>query len=290
MRALLVFNKHNSFHRDIENLEFDKFLASFDPLCSNANYVSSVRIVDSLTGANFISQIIEENKFDIIIFSDELVVRETASYFAGKYNLGLITHSKRLLFENNNLIGIIPGWESIQANVVSLSKPKLVILKSDESVHINQDKSAESIIPVQTDKIKLRSEQPISENPLKTANVIIGVGRGAKKEVLPMIFNFAQLLGAEVGCTRPVADMGLLPSDKVIGDSGVCISPHIYIAIGISGALQHIESVNADFMISINSDPGAPIFGRSNISINQKVEDIIGKLLLLMQNSLKKKN
>lgn len=281
MKALLVFKKNNSFSKEVWSLDLENYFASFDLTSRSANFLPDKEIIDSTMGVDFISRIMENNKFDIIIFSDELIVKETASYFAGKYNFGLIAHSKEFLFKENNIIGIVPGWNNVNAEVTSNSNPKLLILKSRSIVNLSLNNPC-GIYLKEPAKVKLLSNEKIVENPLKSAKIIVGVGRGVERNVLPRVLEFARLIGAEVGCTRPVADSGLLPPDKVIGDSGVDVSPDVYIALGISGAIQHIESVNANYTIAINSDAHARIFQKSNLSINQKIEEVIDKLLVLI--------
>ena len=285
MKALLVFKRNNSFSKEVWSLDLENYFASFDLTSRSANFLPDKEIIDSTMGVDFISRIMENNKFDIIIFSDELIVKETASYFAGKYNFGLIAHSKEFLFKENNIIGIVPGWENIQADVVSTSDPKLIILKSRSIVNLSLNNPCVIYLKEPT-KVKLLSNEKIVENPLKSAKIIVGVGRGVERNVLPRVLEFARLIGAEVGCTRPVGDAGLLLPDKVIGDSGVDVSPDVYIALGISGAIQHIESVNANYTIAINSDAHARIFQKSNLSINQRVEEVIDKLLVLVLSRL----
>jgi len=281
MKALLVFKKNNSFSKEVWSLDLENYFASFDLTSHSANFLPDKEIIDSTMGVDFISRIMENNKFDIIIFSDELIVKETASYFAGKYNFGLIAHSKEILFKEDNIIGIVPGWNNVNAEVTSNSNPELLILKSRSIVNLSLNNPCVIYLKEPT-KVKLLSNEKIVENPLKSAKIIVGVGRGVERNVLPRVLEFARLIGAEVGCTRPVADSGLLPPDKVIGDSGVDVSPDVYIALGISGAIQHIESVNANYTIAINSDAHALIFQKSNLSINQKVEEVIDKLLVLI--------
>jgi electron transfer flavoprotein alpha subunit len=285
MKALLVFKRNNSFSKEVWSLDLENCFASFDPMSRSANFLPDKEIIDSTTGVDFISRIMENNKFDIIIFSDELIVKETASYFAGKYNFGLIAHSKEILFKENNIIGIVPGWNNVNAEVTSNSNPELLILKSRSIVNLSLNNPCVIYLKEPT-KVKLLSNEKIVENPLKSAKIIVGVGRGVERNVLPRVLEFARLIGAEVGCTRPFADSGLLPPDRVIGDSGVDVSPDVYIALGISGAIQHIESVNANYTIAINSDAHARIFQKSNLSINQKIEEVIDKLLVLISSRL----
>jgi electron transfer flavoprotein alpha subunit len=283
MKALLVFDRFNSFYRNVEDLNFEKYFASFDPASRYANFVPNIKIVEPLTGADFIAKITKNNAFDIIIFSNELVVRETASYFAGRFNLGLIAHSEEILLKDDNIIGLVPGWENINALVVSYSIPKLIILKSNELIKFSFNDP--QVIPVtETNKISLINTEKVIENPLKSAQRIVGIGRGVKKDIYAKVFEFARLINAEIACTRPVADEGLLSPDKVVGDSGVAVSPNVYIALGVSGAIQHMDSINAKYIIAVNIDMHAPIFGRSDISINQKVEEVIDGLIILISS------
>lgn len=97
---------------------------------------------------------------------------------------------------------------------------------------------------------------------LSKAEVIVAVGRGIKKaENLKIIEELAEVLGAEIGASRPVVDNEWLGRDRQIGSSGQTVSPRLYLACGISGAIQHIVGMkNADCIVAINTDPNAPIF------------------------------
>ena len=98
---------------------------------------------------------------------------------------------------------------------------------------------------------------------IEAAEIVVGVGRGFRsKEDLDMAFELAKLLGGEVGCSRPIAaDYGWLPEDRWIGISGKKIRGKLYIAIGISGAPQHIMAANdSRIIVAVNKDKSAPIF------------------------------
>jgi electron transfer flavoprotein alpha subunit len=97
---------------------------------------------------------------------------------------------------------------------------------------------------------------------LPFADIIVSGGRGMKKpENFKLIWDLAQVLGAEVGATRPVVQAGWVELDRQVGQSGKTVRPKLYIAVGISGAIQHRVGMDAsDVIIAINNDPNAPIF------------------------------
>jgi len=104
---------------------------------------------------------------------------------------------------------------------------------------------------------------------ITAAEKIVSIGRGVKDQAnIPMIEEFASLLGAALACTRPVVDKGWLPAERQVGSSGKIVKPKLYIALGISGAFQHIVGMkNSDLIIAINKDPNAPIFNYSDYGV-----------------------
>ena len=104
---------------------------------------------------------------------------------------------------------------------------------------------------------------------LPFADIIVAGGRGMKKpENFKLIWDLAQVLGAEVGATRPVVQAGWVELDRQVGQSGKTVRPKLYIAAGISGAIQHRVGMDAsDVIIAINNDPNAPIFDFAHYGI-----------------------
>lgn len=121
---------------------------------------------------------------------------------------------------------------------------------------------------------------------LAAAKKVIGVGRGlAKKDDIAMIEKLAVAIGAEVGCSRPIAEgEGWMTTDRYIGVSGVMLKPDVYIAVGISGQVQHIVGVhNAKTIIAINKDKNAPIFKHCDYGIVGDLYKIVPALTELMK-------
>lgn len=123
-------------------------------------------------------------------------------------------------------------------------------------------------------------EPVIGDVDITKSDIVVGIGRGVKEqENIAMVEEFADALGAVVGCTRPVVDAEWLPKDRQIGSSGKTIKPKLYVALGISGAFQHVAGMKgAETIVAINKDPNAPIFGEADFGI---VDDLFKVLPVL---------
>ena len=112
-------------------------------------------------------------------------------------------------------------------------------------------------------------EAAAGEVDITQANILVSVGRGIKDpENIPMVQELANSLGATLSCSRPVVDKKWLPKDRQVGTSGKTVKPTVYIAIGISGAFQHIAGMKGSgTIIAINRDPKAPIFNVAHYGI-----------------------
>jgi len=108
---------------------------------------------------------------------------------------------------------------------------------------------------------------------ITAADVLVGVGRGIKDESnMPIVEELAKSLGGVLACSRPIVDKGWLSNDRQVGSSGKTVKPKAYIALGISGAFQHVLGMkNSDLIIAVNKDPNAPIFSFSDYGV---VEDL----------------
>ncbi len=112
-------------------------------------------------------------------------------------------------------------------------------------------------------------EAAVGEVDITQADILVSVGRGIKEaDNIPMVKEFADAIGATLSCSRPVVDKKWLPKDRQVGTSGKTVKPKVYIAIGISGAFQHVAGMKgAGTVIAVNKDPKAPIFGVANYGI-----------------------
>lgn len=137
----------------------------------------------------------------------------------------------------------------------------------------------ESAAVVETVDKKAKEQQRTN---LAAAKKVVGVGRGVgSAENLELVEQFAAVLGAEVGCTRPVAEEDkLMPSNRYIGVSGVVVKPELYIALGLSGQVQHTAGMDqSGVVIAINKDEKAPIFKECDFGVVGNMMEIMPKVI-----------
>jgi len=119
---------------------------------------------------------------------------------------------------------------------------------------------------------------------ITAADILLGIGRGVKDQAnMPIVEDLAKTLGGVLACSRPIVDKGWLPNDRQVGTSGKTVKPKLYIALGISGAFQHLIGMkNSDLIIAVNKDPNAPIFNFSDYGV---VEDLF-KIVPSLKNKI----
>src|SRR6202007_1607571 len=119
---------------------------------------------------------------------------------------------------------------------------------------------------IDTAAIQTHPLEPFRESAravdLTAAEIIVAVGRGIKeKDNLPIVEELAKVLGAEIAASRPICDNGWLPMERQVGSSGQTVAPKLYVALGISGAIQHLVGIKGSrTIVAINKDADAPIF------------------------------
>ena len=144
-----------------------------------------------------------------------------------------------------------------------------------------------SSVPVALDPTKiptrvLRLERPeVSDVDIGSADVVVAAGRGIqKKENLALVEALAKRLGGVVGASRPLTDNEWLPKARQVGQSGKTVRPKLYLACGISGAMQHVSGMkDSEFVVAINTDPSAPIFEVAHLGVVANVLELIPALL-----------
>jgi electron transfer flavoprotein alpha subunit len=140
-------------------------------------------------------------------------------------------------------------------------------------------------VKVDAAKIRQKPEPPFQEAKaavdLSQAERIVAVGRGIKsQENLPIAEKLAKALGAEVAASRPICDNGWLPMERQIGSSGQTVAPKLYVALGISGAIQHLVGMKgARTIVAINKDAEAPIFEIADYGIQGDIFEIAPALV-----------
>lgn len=137
-----------------------------------------------------------------------------------------------------------------------------------------------STIPSRVKVLEI-TEEAATGVDISKADIIVAVGRGiGSKENISMVEELAEALGGVIACSRPVVDMGWLPRERQVGASGKTVAPKVYIACGISGAIQHLSGMSgARCIIAINNDPEAPIFQVAHYGVVADLFDIVPALI-----------
>jgi len=142
-------------------------------------------------------------------------------------------------------------------------------------------------VPVEIVESTIRSkvvgllQAAIGEIDIAKADIIVSVGRGIKDQKnIQLMKDLADALGGVIACSRPVADLGWLPSESHVGISGRTVAPKVYIACGISGASQHVAGIrDSNTIIAINNDPNAPIFQAAHYGVVGDLFEIVPALI-----------
>ncbi|MBC6399889.1 MAG: electron transfer flavoprotein subunit alpha/FixB family protein [Ekhidna sp.] len=165
-----------------------------------------------------------------------------------------------------------------EKKIFSVRKNAVAVKKDGEDPEIVAFSPAisDSDFTVKTTKI----EKQEGEVSLPEADLVVSGGRGLKgPENWGMIEELAKTLGAATGCSKPVSDMDWRPHHEHVGQTGIKVSPSLYIAIGISGAIQHLAGVNASkYILVVNKDPEAPFFKAADFGVVGDAFDVVPKL------------
>ena len=140
-------------------------------------------------------------------------------------------------------------------------------------------------------EVRQKPEKPYRESAravdLTAAPVIVSVGRGIKEEAnIPVVQKLADAFGAELAASRPICDAGWLPMERQVGSSGQTVAPKLYVAVGISGAIQHLVGMKGSkTIVAINQDPNAPIFEVADYGIVGDLFEVVPALVEAVQRS-----
>ena len=174
---------------------------------------------------------------------------------------------------------------------VSVHTPIKVISILPNSIPPKENKTTASITEFNEDlgeaRIKVKELKPLGDGiPLPEAELVVSAGRGLKgPENWGIVEELANSLGATTACSRPVADIGWRPHHEHVGQTGVAIRPNLYIAAGISGAIQHLAGVNGSkVIVVINTDPEAPFFKAADYGIIGDAFEVLPRLTSAINN------
>jgi electron transfer flavoprotein alpha subunit len=233
-----------------------------------------------------ISNVIKQESPKNIVLGHTYQTRDFAPRLSARLNIPFIPD---LIFSHNEQFTKQVLNAKLNASIKCASDQKILSFQSaafsEENLISGQNKTRLLDISINSSIIRSKSEDPFQESAgdvdLESAEVLVSVGRGIEKEEnIPLAFNLAELLNAEVSASRPVVDSGWLESFRQVGSSGNNVSPNLYFSLGVSGAIQHVVGMKgAKNILAINKDKEAPIFEIADYAAVGDVLEIIPKLI-----------
>jgi electron transfer flavoprotein alpha subunit len=240
-----------------------------------------------------LAQLVSSKQIDTVLFAASVLASDVAAGLAARLDAGLNWDLVDLEQQDGQLVGKRPALEdSVYVDVGWTSEPRLALFRPGtfDPVESGGEAQVEELSP-EFEVFSLRAtmlEQAHeeSEGPsIEDAHVIIAGGRGlGGPENFALVEGLAKALGGAVAATRAVVDAGWYPYAAQVGQTGKTVSPKLYIACGISGAIQHkVGMQGAGVVVAINKDPNAPIFEFSDLGVVGDLHEIVPKLTELIQ-------
>ena len=237
-----------------------------------------------------LEQLIKAAQPKIVVFPHTYQVRDFAPKLATRFGTALISDVVDVKTDGGLVTFVRQLFQGkLNADVRAARDPQFVSIQAG-AFRAAESSGASNVVekfPVQLEGSQIRSkpEAPFREAQrsvdLGAADIIVSVGRGIKeKENLSVVEALAGALGAELAASRPICDNGWLPMERQVGSSGQTVSPKVYFAVGISGAIQHLVGMKGSkTVVAINKDENAPIFETADYGVVGDLFEIVPALV-----------
>jgi electron transfer flavoprotein alpha subunit len=240
-----------------------------------------------------LAKLIEDKGFDTVVFGASVLTADVAAGLAVRLDSGLNWDLVDLEVRDGKLVGKRPALQdSVVAEVGWKSEPRLALVRSGTFEPEESGSEAEvEEIPAEVQDfsrqaVMVESAHAETEGPsIEDASVIVAGGRGlGDPKNFSLLEDLAKALGGAVAATRAVVDAGWYPYASQVGQTGKSVSPKLYVACGISGAIQHkVGMQSSGTIVAINKDPNAPIFEYSDLGVVGDLHQIVPKLTQLVK-------
>ncbi len=243
--------------------------------------------------AEALRQAIAHLQPELVLFPHTYQVRDLAPKLAASLDKPFVSDAVGIRFDDGKPVFVRQLFQGkLHADVtVEGGEPRFASVQSGayraDSVVTSDTPATIRTLAVELDpsRIRTQTEAPYQEAKdsvdLSSAEIIVSVGRGIQDPGnIPQAEELAKALGAELAASRPICDNGWLPLDRQIGSSGQTVSPNLYLALGISGAIQHVVGMKgAKTIVAVNKDEGAPIFEIADYGIVGDLFDVVPALI-----------
>jgi electron transfer flavoprotein alpha subunit len=240
-----------------------------------------------------LAQLVGEHGFDTVLFASSILGADVAAALAARLDAGLNWQLTDLVEQDGQLVGKQPALsDSVVCDVGWTSTPRLALFRAGafDPVETGGEARVEPVEP-QLEDFSTRAEmveqahEEQSGPSIEDADVIVAGGRGlGSPEAFSLAEELAKALGGAVAATRAVVDAGWYPYAAQVGQTGKTVSPKLYVALGISGAIQHkVGMQSSQVIVAINKDPNAPIFEYSDLGVVGDLHQIVPKLTELVR-------
>lgn len=242
--------------------------------------------LDAQVASKLIAEVVQSSGAQQVIFSHNTSGKAIAPRVAARLKAALVTGAVALPDTTKGFIVKKSVFSGKAFAYISLDSDIKVISLNPNSYSVTSGEGKAELVPlnltVDKSKVKIVSvSKSTGEVPLTEAEIVVSGGRGMKgPENWGMIEELAKLLHAATACSRPVADAHWRPHNEHVGQTGIAIAPDLYIAIGISGAIQHLAGVNrSKTIVVINKDPEAPFFKAADYGIVGDAFEVVPKMI-----------
>jgi electron transfer flavoprotein alpha subunit len=240
-----------------------------------------------------LASLVEKVGADVVLFASSVLASDMAAGLAARLDAGLNWDLSDMVIEDGELVGKRPALgDTVLVDVGWTSAPRLAIVRSGALDPVDSGGSApvDDFEPTFSDfstrAILVEQTHEESSGPsIEEADVIVAGGRGlGSPEAFSLLEELAAALGGAVGATRAVVDAGWYPYPTQVGQTGKTVSPRLYIACGISGAIQHkVGMQGSSTIVAINKDANAPIFDFCDLGVVGDLHQIVPKLTDLVR-------
>lgn len=255
------------------------------------NISNNINTCDSQGMATAIVEVANKESSSIVIVANSNTGKTIAPRLAVKLNAGLISNVIDIPNNNTPITVKKKAFSGKAFENAKSNKNKCVLALAPNAFHIAETGGSAIVesfdATLTVSKVTSTSvEKATGKISLAEADIVISAGRGLKgPENWGMIEELAELLGAGTACSKPVSDIGWRPHGEHVGQTGKAVAPNLYIAIGISGAIQHLAGVNSSkVMVVINTDPEAPFFKAADYGIIGDAFEVVPRLIEEIRN------